>query len=898
MIPRLRALGVVLLILFTLSPLVHATVHNINIGNFFYSPTGTVVNYGDTVQWTLVGGTHTTTSDATSRKYWDSGTMSTIGATYQIVITPLDGPGPFPYHCTFHPSMVDTIFVLTPYPNSLVNPLFGVGTDQNNASVAISETVLGEVYSTYNEFVVPLANNPSAIGWSWSPSGGALGTWTNAIKPPDAGFSEEWNPWISAVAPPTSSYIMVGSQRAGPPWAPVPNAIVANMSVGGGAGFGVGAPIMGNAPGFTWLDYPVIEVDDIAFVPIPGETHAIWTEYTDASGGDSDGNGNPYDDPGDTWSLWTASTNTLGFPGASPVYPAFSAPFPIIMGLPVFPNSMGSHRGAVDVLDAPNMLFAPGAVYVAFRDLIGGVVLVDANPAPGAGGFWGAIGGGGPIIAVPAPPIPNVILPGVTASNNVTIATQIHPVCPGAVFVAWDQPGGTDIDIFFSSSFDGGLTWTPPMRVNQDPIGNGLDQWAPHMRTDPNTGQIIITYFDRRNNPAGNVLIEVWASVSSDCGVTWTDALVSDPGPFPPVSLTPMPLAPYIGDYLGTDLHPAQGPAFAWNDGRNGADQDIFFSGLFRLDTDGDGIPDDVDNCPLVFNPGQVDGDGDTFGAACDCNDANNAIYPGAPEIPNDGIDQDCNGVDAVLCYRDLDGDTFGDILDPGTIDTSGICGPGSSPNNLDCNDANNGINPAAFDVPFDAVDQDCNGVDAVVCWADLDMDMYGDILGSGIYTAAGVCSGGTVANNGDCDDSNNAVNPGATDICNGVDDDCNGISDDPFPDPDGDGWGTPCDNCPTAFNPLQEDTNHNGIGDSCETAVCCTNPTGNVNNDPADNVDLSDLIYLVNYLFLGGPAPACPAEANTNGDALCAVDLSDLIYLVNYLFLGGTAPANCVPGC
>ncbi|MCB2229146.1 hypothetical protein KQH82_00390 [bacterium] len=78
----------------------------------------------------------------------------------------------------------------------------------------------------------------------------------------------------------------------------------------------------------------------------------------------------------------------------------------------------------------------------------------------------------------------------------------------------------------------------------------------------------------------------------------------------------------------------------------------------------------------------------------------------------------------------------------------------------------------------------------------------------------------------------------------------------------------------------------------------CCTGQSGNINDDSGGSVDLSDLIYLVNYLFSGGPAPVCLASANVNGDLGCAVDLSDLIYLVNYLFLGGPAPSQCLTGC
>ena len=73
----------------------------------------------------------------------------------------------------------------------------------------------------------------------------------------------------------------------------------------------------------------------------------------------------------------------------------------------------------------------------------------------------------------------------------------------------------------------------------------------------------------------------------------------------------------------------------------------------------------------------------------------------------------------------------------------------------------------------------------------------------------------------------------------------------------------------------------------------CCMGPIrGNVDNDPGDNIDISDLVFLVDYMFNGGPDPVCPEEADVTGES--GIDISDLVYLVDYMFNGGPSPVAC----
>ncbi|MCX6832695.1 MAG: dockerin type I domain-containing protein [candidate division Zixibacteria bacterium] len=94
---------------------VPATVHFIKVSDFAFTPAKTPVNPGDTVIWLWESGIHTTTSDPSSFKSWNSPSLSSAGQSFQLVFGLADGPGPFAYHCEVHPlTMLDTIFINYP----------------------------------------------------------------------------------------------------------------------------------------------------------------------------------------------------------------------------------------------------------------------------------------------------------------------------------------------------------------------------------------------------------------------------------------------------------------------------------------------------------------------------------------------------------------------------------------------------------------------------------------------------------------------------------------------------------------------------------------------------------------------------------------------------------------
>ena len=61
---------------------------------------------------------------------------------------------------------------------------------------------------------------------------------------------------------------------------------------------------------------------------------------------------------------------------------------------------------------------------------------------------------------------------------------------------------------------------------------------------------------------------------------------------------------------------------------------------------------------------------------------------------------------------------------------------------------------------------------------------------------------------------------------------------------------------------------------------------------DGSGSVDIDDIVYLIDYIFLGGPAPV-EHECCADSDGSMTVDIDDVVYLIAYIFLGGAAPVE-----
>ena len=230
------------------------------------------------------------------------------------------------------------------------------------------------------------------------------------------------------------------------------------------------------------------------------------------------------------------------------------------------------------------------------------------------------------------------------------------------------------------------------------------------------------------------------------------------------------------------------------------------------IDDDCDG---EIDEEPVdgqtLYTDADGDGAGDPAGSvqACaatdglsdnrsDCDDTNEAVYLGAPEVC-DGVDNDCdNKTDdddpdldpstQVTVFEDSDGDGHGD---PAASRLACSLPAGHAATGGDCDDVRADVNPDATEI-CDDIDNDCDGlvdddddtVDATTgqtFYEDGDGDGWGDE--SLPVQACSDPGSGVVPDAGDCDDDDSARSPGEDDVCgDGIDNNCDSRIDETCP--------------------------------------------------------------------------------------------------------------------
>jgi hypothetical protein len=292
-----------------------------------------------------------------------------------------------------------------------------------------------------------------------------------------------------------------------------------------------------------------------------------------------------------------------------------------------------------------------------------------------------------------------------------------------------------------------------------------------------------------------------------------------------------------------------------------------------------------------------LDEDGDGVTADTDCDDLDAAIFPGADELC-DERDNDCDGeidedaINPATFYADKDGDGYGaddeplkacvqpegyvtpagdcddedarfypsaeesDCEDPNDYNCDGSVGYDDAdadgfPACNDCNDKDGTISPDGLEV-CDGADNDCDGLKddgddsldvstTTTAYQDADSDGYGD---ADFALQRCATPPGYAPLSGDCDEANPAVNPGATEICDGLDNDCDTLADDAddsldsstastfYADDDGDSFGDAADALLACEQPAS------AVADSqdCDDTDAEINPDGVEICDGADN--------------------------------------------------------------
>lgn len=220
--------------------------------------------------------------------------------------------------------------------------------------------------------------------------------------------------------------------------------------------------------------------------------------------------------------------------------------------------------GSVYVVTSSGSAFTP--TYTFFRSTNGGATLPTLQSAQS--GWVNTVGtqtgGRNSVSNMRTRPYPFI-----AADNSLNPNYRGRFYC---VYSANDPPGnGNKPDVFCRYSTDFGVTFSAPVKINDDASTQNNNQWHSTMWCDKETGKIYVAWMDTRNTPSSDSA-EIYASYSSNGGVSWvTNIKVSNRKMKIDCSTCGGGGTPrYQGDYNGI-ISNSQGGFATWADFRNGS---------------------------------------------------------------------------------------------------------------------------------------------------------------------------------------------------------------------------------------------------------------------------------------------------------------------------------------
>ncbi len=415
------------------------------------------------------------------------------------------------------------------YTEATVNPNFRIlpssSSTQSEISVDIHPTNPNIIFASANTTNWPVTTL-YGTGLYWSTNGGL--NWTGYDNPPIGSNSGD----PAAVIGP-NGYFYIGYIR---------NGGGQGVSVSTNNGTSWNNYVAASDPGSgDLLDKNHLWVDKQLSSPYANRVYDAWTHFVTGSPSDNQVVLNYSSNYGVSWSSFVDLSSSL---------------------------SPGSHAQGVNISTGPN-----GEVYAAFAiyDNWGtGVYGEDAI------GFSKSTNGGVSFTSARIYSAPNFGIRGNLKSTNIRVSSFPSMAVDrsggsrnGYIYIVWAQrgvsPAGSDPDIVLIRSTNGGATWSSPVRVNNDPLNNGKDQYYPWCTVDQSNGTLHIVFYDNRNTTSDST--GVWMASSFDGGLTFDNYQISDAN-FKPKPISGL-ASGYQGDYIG--ITASNGKAYpVWAEDRTG----------------------------------------------------------------------------------------------------------------------------------------------------------------------------------------------------------------------------------------------------------------------------------------------------------------------------------------